>query len=465
MGSGQHGTGDSKRLAARLLELADAKTLLLGLFETAPVPLQIFDARGHSVVVNPTFLKTFGRSPPPEYCLLQDPILERQGLLPLVRRAFAGETLELGPSWYDIKALPGFDHTGVISGRIGIQGTLMPLFGRDGAVSHVVVWGKDVTSELEFDLHEERQGLAFAAARVVAMDANLTQGTLHVSDNAREVLGLGAEVTLSTLDDLFALVHPEDVAHFQAFELDRSQLDPRDHSFRVLRPGQPDVAWLERRGQIWRDEVTEDVWRRGILLDITERVARDHALRDSEAALRHTEAQLRQAQKMEAVGRLAGGIAHDFNNLLSVIIAYADLLLRDARLVRGARARPSTAIRAAGEQANDLTRQLLAFSRQQVLELRVLDSTRWSARPRSDAASACWARTSSSSCAAPRNRPAVRADAEPARAGRDEPRGQRARRHAQGRQAHDRDPARRARRRLRARPPRRRSPGRTCCSR
>jgi signal transduction histidine kinase/CheY-like chemotaxis protein len=372
MDSGQHGADDSRRLGARLLELADAKTLLLGLFETAPVPLQIFDAQGRSVVVNPFFLRTFGRSPPPEYCLLEDPILERQGLLPLVRRAFAGETLELPPSWYDVKALPGFDHTGVISGRMGIKATVMPLFGRDGAVSHVCVWGKDVTSELELDLREERQRLAFAAARVAAMDANLTQGTLHLSDNARDMLGLGAEVPLSTLDDLFALVHSEDVARFRAFELDRSQAGSRDHAFRVPRPGRTDAVWLERRGQIWRDDVTEDVWRRGILLDITERVARDHALRDSEAALRRTEAQLRQAQKLEAVGRLAGGIAHDFNNLLSVVIAYGDLLLADAQL--SARTREAvTAIRAAGQQANHLTKQLLALSRQQVLELRVLD--------------------------------------------------------------------------------------------
>ena len=115
------GTADTKRLAARLSELGDALTLLVRVVETAPVPAQVFDAQGHSVLVNPTFLKTFGRAPPPEYCLLRDPILERQGLLPLVRRAFAGETMETPPSWYDVKALPGFDHSGVISERIGMQ--------------------------------------------------------------------------------------------------------------------------------------------------------------------------------------------------------------------------------------------------------------------------------------------------------------------------------------------------------
>src|ERR1700676_1162234 len=84
------------------------------------------------------------------------------------------------------------------------------------------------------------------------------------------------------------------------------------------------------------------------------------------------EIELRQGQKMEAIGRLAGGIAHDFNNLLGVIIGYSDLVSeqigRDSPLHN-----PVEQIKKAGDRASALTRQLLAFSRQQVLETKVLN--------------------------------------------------------------------------------------------
>lgn len=99
--------------------------------------------------------------------------------------------------------------------------------------------------------------------------------------------------------------------------------------------------------------------------DITER-------KRAAEALQQAEEQLRQSQKMEAVGKLAGGVAHDFNNLLTVINGHTDLSLRrlkqDDPLYR-----KFESIKEAGERAASLTRQLLAFSRKQILQPKVLD--------------------------------------------------------------------------------------------
>jgi PAS domain S-box-containing protein len=83
---------------------------------------------------------------------------------------------------------------------------------------------------------------------------------------------------------------------------------------------------------------------------------------------RRLERQLLQSQKLESVGRLAGGVAHDFNNLLTPVLGYSEMLLADPGLGEQAH-RDLEAIRRAGERARNLARQLLAFSRRQVLEL------------------------------------------------------------------------------------------------
>ena len=92
----------------------------------------------------------------------------------------------------------------------------------------------------------------------------------------------------------------------------------------------------------------------------------------TEAALRRAQAQLLQAQKMEAIGRLAGGIAHDFNNLLTVINGHSDVLLADQAVPDRVR-KSIEQVQDAGRRAAGLTRQLLVFSRQQVVQLQIVD--------------------------------------------------------------------------------------------
>jgi PAS domain S-box-containing protein len=133
----------------------------------------------------------------------------------------------------------------------------------------------------------------------------------------------------------------------------------------VLRPGPEALFAVGASASPLHDEHGAQTGHIIVARDITER-------RRAEEARTELEQQLRQAQKMEAVGRLAGGIAHDFNNLLAVVMGRSDLLLRrlgtDAQLQRHVQLIRETAGRAA-----DLTQQLLAFSRKQVLKPRVVD--------------------------------------------------------------------------------------------
>jgi PAS domain S-box-containing protein len=122
-----------------------------------------------------------------------------------------------------------------------------------------------------------------------------------------------------------------------------------------------EIAWIQARGQIFCDAAGRVDYVSGVLFDITE-----HKV---------LEAQLLQAQKMEAVGRLAGGVAHDFNNLLMAIMGYGELirtnLVRDDPLYKY-----SEDILKATERAASLTQQLLAFSRRQVTQPQVLNLNR-----------------------------------------------------------------------------------------
>jgi PAS domain S-box-containing protein len=113
-------------------------------------------------------------------------------------------------------------------------------------------------------------------------------------------------------------------------------------------------------------------WHNTVLRDAQNRPTGSLSVGEDITERAQLEAQLFQSQKMEAIGRLAGGIAHDFNNLLTVILATTEMLLADL-LPTDPRYADLGEVKAAGERAASLTRQLLAFSRQQILEPRVVD--------------------------------------------------------------------------------------------
>ncbi len=150
------------------------------------------------------------------------------------------------------------------------------------------------------------------------------------------------------------------------------------HYIGLYRTGQPikpfEAGYVRKDGtkllaeisvSLIRDSEGKPIGFRGISRDITER-------KQAEEEKLSLQEQLRQSQKMEAIGQLAGGVAHDFNNLLTVIKGYSQLSLLDLKENDSLRGNIQE-IEKATQRATDLTRQLLAFSRRQILDLKVLD--------------------------------------------------------------------------------------------
>jgi len=151
-------------------------------------------------------------------------------------------------------------------------------------------------------------------------------------------------------------VHAEDRDRVAAF-LTKMKSEPTEESYRIVR-ADGSVRWIHDRSFLVYDPEGKPYRVGGIAEDVT--------------AHRELEEQLRQAHKMEAVGRLAGGIAHDFNNLLTIIAGYSKMLL-DGTATTDPRREGLEQILNAGNRASILTRQLLAFSRRQVLQPKVVN--------------------------------------------------------------------------------------------
>ena len=178
------------------------------------------------------------------------------------------------------------------------------------------------------------------------------QRTVYVSPTWAEIWGRPVEAAYARPGAWIEAVHPEDQPRMLAGQQALARGEPTVDTFRVVRPD-GSVRWVRGRAFPIRNEAGQVYRYAGVAEDITQ--------------LKQTEQLLLQAQKMEAVGRLAGGVAHDFNNLLTVILGECDMLLEDVTAGHPSR-QPLTEIRKAGERAAGLTRQLLAFSRRQLVE-------------------------------------------------------------------------------------------------
>ncbi|HET7239704.1 MAG TPA: PAS domain S-box protein [Gemmatimonadales bacterium] len=211
--------------------------------------------------------------------------------------------------------------------------------------------------EEELRRNKEALELAHEAAGLGTWDHDLVTGELHWDDRARGLFGLGgAGPSRPSWADV---IHPDDLQPtLLRQERALAERKPFQAEYRVVRPDRS-VHWIAAVGRGLEDPTSgRPVRIRGILLDITER--------------KETEQRLEEVLRLEAVGRLAGGIAHDLNNMLGAILGFSELLVRTFT-PEDPRAADVQQIIGAAQRSAQLTRQLLAFARRELIQPRPLD--------------------------------------------------------------------------------------------
>jgi two-component system cell cycle sensor histidine kinase/response regulator CckA len=200
----------------------------------------------------------------------------------------------------------------------------------------------------------------FDGAPVGIVHVGLDGRWIRVNQRLCDLLLYSQEALQAVPGQDFVLSEPVAGEAEAYLEMARGTLDRYRIEEKQYRRSDGAVVWARVHVSVHRDSAGKAAHFIKVIEDITER--------------RALEAQMRQASKMDAIGQLASGVAHDFNNLLSVILSYSEMLATDLKEGDPMRADLSE-IRGAGLRAVALTRQLLAFSRQQVLEPQVVDLT------------------------------------------------------------------------------------------
>jgi PAS domain S-box-containing protein len=268
-------------------------------------------------------------------------------------------------------------HTGEVSAEYRVvhpDGTVHWLHARGrlffdsaGKAARMVGFMHDVTqrrhAEEALRLSEERYALAVASADEGIFDWDLLSDRVYVSQRARALFALPVGELWHPRREWRRILnyHPEDIKlqRDSIKALIAGETSTYDVEFRVIFPDSS-VRWFRQRAIALRDAAGKAYRMVGSVGDVTDR-------KRAQEELQRLERQLRQAQRLEAMGTLAGGIAHDFNNILGAILGYGEMALRGAR--KGSRlARDVDSIIVAGERGRALVDRVLAFSRSGVGE-------------------------------------------------------------------------------------------------
>jgi PAS domain S-box-containing protein len=212
----------------------------------------------------------------------------------------------------------------------------------------------------------QEEGARVAAIVESSQDAILSytlDGTIVTWNPAAErMVGYSASEIIG--QSVFVIVRPERTSAVAQILKRLARGEPLVDELATMRRKDGSLVDVSYSASPLRDAAGKVIGASAICRDFTQR-------RKVEAALRRAEEQLQQARKMDAIGNLAAGVAHDFNNLLFVILGYVSLAHEGLQPAHPAR-RDLEQVRHAAEAAAELTKQLLAFSRRQVLEPRVL---------------------------------------------------------------------------------------------
>ena len=224
--------------------------------------------------------------------------------------------------------------------------------------------GRSITERKRIEealkLSEERYARAMEATAEGHWDWNTVTDELFVSPRMKQLFGFAPERQFASRAEFIALqpFHPGDRerlnATVQAAIAGAGSLYEVDYR---IHPRAGEMRWLRSRGKVFRDAQGNSVRVSGSVTDITER-------KRAEAERLKLEERLRQAEKMEAIGRLAGGIAHDFNNVLGGIFAYGEMLYEEAP-ENSSRKRHARNLLTAATRGRALVEQILAYSRSQ----------------------------------------------------------------------------------------------------
>ncbi len=239
---------------------------------------------------------------------------------------------------------------------------ISPLVNESGKITHFVAVKEDITERKRTAEMLRESELRFRQLAETVNDVFWITGPtpgqlLYVSPAYEKVWGRSCESVLANPITWLEAIHPEDRERMSQAVKDSTLGDRFNEQFRVVRPD-GSLRWIHDTAFVIRDAEGKVERMVGVARDITES--------------RKLEEQLRQAQKMEAIGQLAGGVAHDFNNVLSVIQLQIGLFkMENAKSLK--QLEFAAELEKTVGRASALTRQLLTVSRQQILHMRDLD--------------------------------------------------------------------------------------------